>query len=250
MGSTEKFAVELRDLTLGHASAAPLVSCASASFAPATLTALIGRNGSGKSTLLRTLAGLSASYSGTILIGGDDLRSLPSSALARRMAFVSTRRIRVPSMSAREVAAMGRAPWTGWTGRLSDADSRAVDAAMQTAGIASLAGRPVDTLSDGEAQRVMIARAIAQATPLMLLDEPTSFLDLPGRFELASMLRTLAHDHHRCIIFSTHELDLALSCADMIAIIGDNTIYNMNIHAVRESKIITKLFGVIPSAIG
>lgn len=114
---------------------------------------------------------------------------------------------------------MGRAPYTDWIGRLSDADRRAVEAALAAVGMSDYASRTMDTMSDGECQRVMIARALAQDTPVILLDEPTSFLDLPGRYELAGLLSGIAREGGKTVVYSTHELDIARERCDAIALV-------------------------------
>lgn len=213
-------AVELRNvgLTAGHKI---LLRDVSASFGTGELVALIGRNGAGKSTLLRSIAGIHGGYTGTISIMGNP--NPDAAQRARSMAYVATGRIRLQAMRVSELVALGRAPLTGWAGRLCDADRRAIAEAMDLTGVTSMASRAIDTLSDGEAQRVMIARAIAQDTPVIMLDEPTSYLDIPARVELCRLLRTLA-DNGRCVIFTTHELDLASTYASTIALLHDRTL--------------------------
>ncbi|MCH5346394.1 MAG: ABC transporter ATP-binding protein [Muribaculaceae bacterium] len=218
--------IQLHDLCLAYGERR-LLDNANATFDRGTLTALIGRNGSGKSTLLRAIAALNRRYTGTIAIDGTDTLRLNASEMARLLAVVTTERVRIGNFSCRDVVATGRAPYTNWTGRLSAADNAIVDEAIATAGIEQFASRSISTLSDGEAQRVMIARAIAQQTPVMLLDEPTSFLDLPSRRHLAALLRRLATETGRCIIFSTHELDLATEFATSIALIDHATLTHL-----------------------
>lgn len=177
-----------------------------------TLTALVGRNGAGKSTLLRVLAGLDGKYAGRITIGG-------TGEMSRRVAVVTTERVRIANMRCTDVVALGRAPYTGWTARLSATDRAAVSRALADVGMAGYADRSMDTLSDGECQRVMIARALTQDTPVVLLDEPTSFLDVPNRWQIVRLLARLAHEQGKCILFSTHEIDIAMRLADKIMLI-------------------------------
>ncbi len=210
--------ITLNDLTLGYKSRI-LLKDVSASFGKATLTSLIGRNGTGKSTLLRAIAGLNPGYSGSILLDGKDLHSLAPSAIARTLAFVSTQRTRIPSMRCVDAVAMGRAPYTNWIGRMQKEDEEIVMRSLSEVGMESFAQRTLDTMSDGECQRVMIARALAQDTPIILLDEPTSFLDMPSRYDLVNLLNRLAHDQGKCILFSTHELDIATKKCDAVALI-------------------------------
>ncbi|MDE5903568.1 MAG: ABC transporter ATP-binding protein [Muribaculaceae bacterium] len=235
--------ISLRHLSLGYRSAT-LLDDVAAEFPQGTLTALIGRNGTGKSTLLRALAGLNPHYSGEILIDGTPLRELKGPELARRMAFVNTERTRIPNLRCRDVVAMGRAPYTNWIGRLADTDRQAVSDALRAINMEDYADRHMDRMSDGECQRIMIARALAQDTPNILLDEPTSFLDLPNRYRLVELLSQLAHTRNKCIIFSTHELDIALRRADRIALLADRTLYNLTAREMADSGLIPAKFGI------
>lgn len=235
--------IELSGLRIGYADRA-LLKDVNTIFHQSSLTALIGRNGSGKSTLLRALAGLNHSYSGRILIDGIDAAATSASTLARKMAFVNTERVRIPNLKCRDIVAMGRAPFTDWIGRLSPEDEKAIDEALAITGMESYASRTMDTMSDGECQRIMVARAIAQDTPNVLLDEPTSFLDLPGRYSLVSLLAEMAHSSGKTILFSTHELDIALRMADYVALIADYTIYNLPAHDMLDSGLVESRFGI------
>ncbi|WP_300921506.1 ABC transporter ATP-binding protein, partial [uncultured Duncaniella sp.] len=208
--------IHLKDFSIGFGSRT-LLDKVNTSFGKGQLTALIGRNGSGKSTLLRAIAGLNRQYSGDIILDGKDIRSLTPDRLARSLAFVTTERTRIPNLRCEDVVAIGRAPYTNWIGRMREIDRHIVSDAIRSVGMEGYAGRTMDTMSDGECQRIMIARALAQDTPVMLLDEPTSFLDMPNRYELVSLLRTLAHKKAKCVLFSTHELDVALRMCDSIA---------------------------------
>jgi iron complex transport system ATP-binding protein len=233
--------IELRDITLGFGSRT-LIESASTCFERGRITALLGRNGTGKSTLLRAIASLGEPLGGDIYIGGENLRGLSSEQLARRVAFVNTERIDVEALSVYDIVAIGRSPYTDWMGRLSADDEAVVRHAIKVAGVEHLADRSVDTLSDGECQRVMIARALAQDTPVILLDEPTSFLDLPNRYELCRLLAELAHNENKCIIFSTHELDIALSLADSIALVDTPQLVHLDTQTMIESGSIERLF--------
>jgi iron complex transport system ATP-binding protein len=177
---------------------------------------VLGRNGSGKSTLLRTLAGLLAPLAGTTRLQGENLARLPAGERARRIAVVLTERASSPGLTAHDVVALGRQPFTGWTGRLTAEDHSRIAAAFERAGAAAFRARLFDDLSDGERQRVMIARAIAQDARLLLLDEITAFLDLPGRVEVMTLLREHARATGATVILSSHDLDLSLQLADTI----------------------------------
>ncbi|MFE3555506.1 ABC transporter ATP-binding protein [Streptomyces sp. NPDC059193] len=180
------------------------------------LTVLLGPNGAGKSTLLRTLCGLLPPLDGRIRIGGADLAHQPPAALARRLAVVLTDRVDPGLLSVRELAGLGRHPHTGFTGRLTAADHAAVDWSLKAVGAEHLADRPAAELSDGERQRVLTARALAQEPEVVLLDEPTAFLDVPSRVALTVLLRDLARDKGLTVVVSTHDLELALRVADAV----------------------------------
>ncbi len=180
------------------------------------LVCLLGPNGAGKSTLMRTLAGLQPALSGDVLLDGDRPAELSARELARRLSIVLTERVDVGNLSTRDLVALGRHPYTDWWGNLTQHDEEVVRWAVRVVGAASLAERPVLELSDGERQKVMIARALAQEPLLILLDEPTAFLDLPRRVEVMGLLRNLARHTGRAILLSTHDLDLALRSADRL----------------------------------
>ena len=180
------------------------------------LTCLIGANGAGKSTLLRTIAGFQLPLEGTVLLGGDDVRALSPRQRAERMAVVLTDRPDVMCTTVWEMVATGRAPFTGFWGRLSGKDRNIVTRSLRLVGIERMADRTVASLSDGERQKVMIAKALAQQTPVVLLDEPTAFLDYPSRVEVMQLLLNIAHEEHKTVLLSTHDLDLALQTADRL----------------------------------
>ncbi len=213
----DKTIVSLRSFSVGYGHV-KLLENVDAGFDKGTLTALLGRNGTGKSTLLRAMAGLGP-YKGSVMVGGHELNRMGARHSARMLAFVSTEKTRIAALKCFDIVAMGRAPYTDWIGRMTDADMDAVYRALESVGMGKYASRTADTMSDGECQRVMIARALAQDTPVILLDEPTSFLDLPNRYELCVLLATLAHESDKCIVFSTHELDIAMALSDRIALI-------------------------------
>ena len=233
--------IELRNITLGYGSRT-LIEDATTLFECGNMVALLGRNGTGKSTLLRALAALGDVQQGEIYIDRRPLAELSRGELSRLVAFVTTERIDVEALTAYDLVAIGRSPYTNWMGRLSDDDRVAIERAMQIAGVAHMAERRVETMSDGECQRVMIARALAQDTRVILLDEPTAFLDLPNRYELCTLLSRLAHDEGKCVIFSTHELDIALSLADSIALVDTPHLVHLATPQMIASGNIERLF--------
>jgi len=220
MESEHIYTIRLHDLALGYGERV-LLRGANIGFGWGEFTALIGRNGTGKSTLLRTIAALTKPLEGRITLNGRPMEQMTPREIASEISFVSTEEVRVPNLRVADAVALGRAPYTGWTGRLSDDDRRAVVRALELVGMEGFARKSIDRLSDGERQRVMIARALAQDTPVILLDEPTAFLDLPNRYETGLLLRDLAHKQGKCIIFSTHDLNIALELCDTIAMLHD-----------------------------
>lgn len=180
------------------------------------LTCLVGTNGTGKSTLLRTMAGLVPPLGGRVCLDGAPLGSLPPRERAKLVAVVLTGRPEADHLTVAELVALGRTPHTGFSGRLGEADRAAVGRALRLAGLAGMEQRTVRTLSDGECQRAMVARALAQATPVVLLDEPTAFLDFPTKRALFALLARLAHTEGKSVLASTHDLELARQAADRI----------------------------------
>ncbi len=180
------------------------------------LTCLLGENGAGKSTLLRTLSGFLSPLAGEISILGRPLSSYKERELATVIGVVLTEKNNLQNMTVRELVGMGRSPYTGFWGRLSADDRRKVDDALSLVGIAALRDRMVQTLSDGERQKVMIAKALAQETPIIFLDEPTAFLDYPSKVEILHLLHSLSREMHKTIFLSTHDLELALQIADRL----------------------------------
>ena len=233
--------IELRDLSVGYGGRV-LLEGASCSLQGGRLVALLGRNGAGKSSLLRVLAGAQRPLAGRVVLGGVDLESKTAAERAKAVALVTTERVRVPDLRCRDLVGLGRAPYTGWMGRLAPDDQRIVAEALEAVDMSAYADRTMDTMSDGECQRVMIARAIAQDTPCVLLDEPTSFLDLPNRYELCLLLRNLARSRGKCIVFSTHELDIALRLCDDILLLDPPHLLYGTPAAMLETGHIARLF--------
>lgn len=180
------------------------------------LTCLLGKNGIGKSTLLRTLSAFQPALSGEIFMDGVALTSLSPKLRSRKIGVVLTEKPDVRNMSVEEMVGMGRSPYTGFWGALNDEDQQKINEAVQLVGIETLRQRMVHTLSDGERQKCMIAKALAQETPVILLDEPTAFLDFPSKVEMMQLLRRLAHERQKTIFLSTHDVELAMQLSDRI----------------------------------
>lgn len=210
------------------------------------LIALLGRNGVGKSTLLRALAGVAAPLKGRVLLGGKEIAAMTAHERARRIAFVTTEHVAVAHLRVHEVVAMGRAPYTGWFGTLSAEDERIVGESLERVGMGTFRDKALESLSDGERQRVMIARALAQDTPLMLLDEPTAFLDLPNRYQIALLLRELAHGTGKTVIFSSHDLSTAVQLCDALWVMTPGGVAAGAPEDLMQSGALDAMFGSTP----
>ncbi len=183
------------------------------------LVALLGQNGAGKSTLLRALTCDEKPLSGTIQVDGKNLAEMSQKERSRLIGLVSTDRIQAGALTVRELVALGRQPHTGFLGRLDDEDHEIVRQSMEDAGIIGKAEDYVASLSDGERQKAMIARALAQQTPIIILDEPTAFLDVASRIETMRLLQTLAHDRGKAVLLSSHDISQSLMLADELWLI-------------------------------
>ncbi|KAA6313787.1 iron complex transport system ATP-binding protein [termite gut metagenome] len=180
------------------------------------LTCLLGANGIGKSTLLRTLSAFQPKLAGDIIIQGKELEKYSEKELATVISIVLTEKPDIRNMTVYELISLGRTPYTGFWGTLDEEDKKIVGNALAWVKIGNLSHREVHTLSDGERQKVMIAKALAQETPVMLLDEPTAFLDFPSKVEIMQLLHGLSRQTNKTIFLSTHDLELALQIADKI----------------------------------
>jgi iron complex transport system ATP-binding protein len=220
--SGSKDIISLVDLAIGHGSAA-LLKNINLTVRPGEMVALIGRNGTGKSTLLKSMIGLLPLMEGSCILDGARMESYDLKRRARKVSYVSSHLSQLPSISVRELVSLGRMPFTGFLGRLAERDQIRINNALEAVRMASFASRKLEHLSDGERQRCMIARALAQDTPLMVLDEPTAFLDIPNKYDLIHLLSGF-RNQGKSIVYSTHDLDTAMHCADKIWVIYQNKI--------------------------
>lgn len=209
----------------------------------ASLTALVGPNGAGKSTLLRTLAGLQPPLAGEVAWMGRSLRDYTPRTLAQTVAVVLTARPESDALTARDVVSMGRMPYTGFGGRLSAADREIVAEAFDVTASSALADRRMGDLSDGERGRIMVAKALAQQTPVILLDEPTAFLDFPGRIGMLRLLDSLAGQHGKTILISTHDLELTFSTVGNVWLLSHEGLRQGSPRQLAEEGCIERLFG-------
>ena len=216
--------LRLENLTIGYRqknNRKTVATAITAQVLPGELTCLIGPNGAGKSTLLRTLSAFQPPLAGDISIDQPpgnprSVTTLTDRQLSRLIGVVLTGKPDVQNMTVEELVALGRSPYTGFFGRLTKADKDIVNDSIAMVGIPHLATRMVHTLSDGERQKMMIAKALAQQTPVILLDEPTAFLDYPSKADMLQLLRRLAHQAGKTILLSTHDMELALQTADRL----------------------------------
>ena len=214
--------LELRDLHIGYAEDAArhiVAEALEASLASGTLACLVGANGVGKSTLMRTLTGFQAALSGEVRLDGRALGAYAPRELSERVGVVLTERESVPDLTVEEVVAIGRMPYTNFWGTLRVADRKAVDEAIALVGIGHLRHKKIGCVSDGERQKTMIAKALAQQTGIILLDEPTAFLDYGSKVSVMRLLRQLAHEQGKAILLSTHDLEIAFQTADEVWIL-------------------------------
>ncbi|PWA05448.1 ABC transporter ATP-binding protein [Flavobacterium psychrotolerans] len=188
------------------------------------LVALIGANGIGKSTLLRTLTGIQKPLSGSVFLNNTNIQEYEPLALAQQMSLVLTEKLPPSNLTVFELIALGRQPYTNWIGKLTPQDITKVNEAMHLTQISSLATKKHYEISDGQLQKVLIARALAQDTPLIILDEPTTHLDLLHKVSVFKLLKKLAHETGKCILFSTHDIDMAIQLTDEIIIMTPQTV--------------------------
>ena len=229
--------LELRDLYIGYAEDAGrhiVAEALSASLPKGTMACLVGANGVGKSTLMRTLSGFQPALRGEVLVDGKRLEEYNPRELSERVGVVLTERESVPDLTVEEVVAIGRMPYTNFWGRLTAADRRAVDEAIALVGIEHLRHKKIGRVSDGERQKAMIAKALAQQTGIILLDEPTAFLDYGSKVSVMRLLRQLAHEQGKAILLSTHDLEIAFQTADEVWMLQRNGLQTGSLDALEQ----------------
>jgi iron complex transport system ATP-binding protein len=209
---------------------------------------MLGQNGCGKSTLLRTLAGLQPALGGSFEIGNSPLPIANSPKEASQIALVLTERLSLDNTTVRDVVAMGRYPYTSFLGGISIEDEHIIEQALEAVGFSNTQSKILNSKfndhSDGEKQRALITKAIAQETPIILLDEPTAHLDLPNRIKVLQLLRRLAHEQQKTILISTHELELAIQLSDRILLISEQGIKLDTPANLRNRNAFTEAFGM------
>ena len=229
--------LELRDLYIGYAEDAGchiVAEALSASLPKGTMACLVGANGVGKSTLMRTLSGFQPALRGEVLVDGKRLDEYNPRELSERVGVVLTERESVPDLTVEEVVAIGRMPYTNFWGKLRVADRKAVDEAIALVGIEPLRHKKIGCVSDGERQKAMIAKALAQQTGIILLDEPTAFLDYGSKVSVMRLLRQLAHEQGKAILLSTHDLEIAFQTADEVWMLQRNGLQTGSLDALEQ----------------
>ena len=213
----KQFSCRLNGLTAGYKSAnGNVIVCENLSveLTASSLTCLLGPNGGGKSTLLKTLTGVIPPISGEIEINGVYMKSLDRMEIARIVSVVLTEKGHYNAMTGLDLVAMGRTPYTGFFGRLKKIDRDKINEAIEMTGVANLLDKKLTAVSDGERQKLFIAKALAQDTPFIVLDEPTAFLDFPSKVEIFKLMKKLANQQNKTVLMSTHDLDIALPLSD------------------------------------
>ena len=220
MKEENRFNIELSNLTIGYeqSDGSPLEIMNGVNFSASSgeMVALIGSNGIGKSTLLRSMVGFLKYFSGNIKINGKELNEFGAKEVAQIMSFVSTDKVSVPNMTVFDLVAYGRFPYTNWIGKLTDNDKNIVAESIEKVGLSGFENRLITQISDGERQRAMIARAVAQDTSVIILDEPTAFLDVSNKYEIFHLLQILTREKGKTIVLSTHDLNIALREVDKL----------------------------------
>lgn len=241
MNSKVQHIISLKDLSIGYQGAENLLDGVNVNVGQGELVALIGKNGSGKSTLLRTIAALKKPVAGMLTIDDKPNSSFPIHELARILSFVESGSAPLENLSVYELVSVGRHPYTNWWGRLGSKDEEKIMEAIGFVGMQDFLGIAVNRLSDGERQRVMIARALAQETQILLLDEPTAFLDLPNKFEIISLLHRLK-EAGKSIVYSTHDLETAFLFADKCWVINEKQILEGSVEDLGMQNVFSVLF--------
>ncbi len=248
MDESREFYFYTKGLAVGY-QGIPLVKNIELRVRRGEIVTLIGPNGAGKTTILKTLIQQLPSVNGAVVLDGTDMRKQTDVQLSKKMSVVLTERVRTELMTCEEVVAAGRYPYTGRFGRLTDKDRRIVEEAMELVHIQELAGRDFGKISDGQKQRVLLAKAFCQEPKLLVLDEPTSFLDIRFKLEFLSILQKMSREHNLTVIMSLHELELAERISDKIVCVkGDRVDRFGTPEEVFTSGYIESLFGVASGA--
>ncbi len=237
--------IKITNLSIGYQSRKNTTCIAeniNLSLSKGQLVCLLGKNGIGKSTLLRTLTNVQPKLSGEITLGGKNLETIPNAELARKMSLVLTERIPESNLTVYELIALGRQPYTNWIGNLTQEDHNYIEDAILQTNIEEIIHKKHYELSDGQLQKVMIARALTQNTKIITLDEPTAHLDIHNKIEIFNLLKKLTQKLHKTVLISTHEIHLALQLADELWLMTDNEIISGKTESLIANESVAKLF--------
>ena len=220
--------LQLKELEIGYQKKSQTFSVAqniNVELKSGELVCLMGPNGAGKSTLIRTISGNQKPLSGKVILSGKNIRDYSAKGLSKKLSIVLTERVQAGMLTAYEVVALGRYPHINWTGKLDKKDHEIIERSIEMASASGLANRLLSELSDGERQKIMVARALAQEPEIMILDAVTAFLDLPRRIEIMHLFKDLAYRTNTAILLSTHDMDLALRNADCLWLMPKNGLF-------------------------
>jgi iron complex transport system ATP-binding protein len=245
MSSSIKNSIETKNLHIGYQqkkSVSTIQKNISVQLHNGELVGILGKNGIGKSTLLRTLTGVQDAISGEVLIQGKNIKSYSLKELSSLISLVLTERLPESQLTVYELVALGRQPYTNWIGRLEKKDIEKINWALEQTEILSLANRHFNELSDGQLQRVLIARALAQDTQIILLDEPTAHLDMHHTIKIFKLLKKLSKEANKTIIITTHEVNLAINSSDQLILLTDKEVVAGSKELLIESNSFDHLF--------
>jgi len=245
LNTTKKHIITTSNLNIGYASKKKVTTIASnldIELNAGNLVCLLGENGIGKSTLLRTLTKVQPALSGAIFIDNDNLNKLSNLELSKKLSLVLTEKLPESSLTVFELVALGRQPYTNWIGQLSSKDLEIIQQALQQTNTQHLAQSKYYQLSDGQLQKVLIARALAQNTDVIILDEPTAHLDIHHTIETFKLLKDLSIEYGKTIIISTHEINLALQLADVLWLMTPQKFITGKTNQLIENNQLNSLF--------
>lgn len=226
--STENNIIATQELHIGYQSKGKTNTIAAnlnLRLASGQLISLVGANGVGKSTLLRTLTGIQKPLHGTVFLNENNIHEIPSTDLAQELSLVLTEKLPANNLTVYEIIALGRQPYTNWLGQLSETDHQKIKQAIALTQIEHLTTKKHHEISDGQLQIVLIARALAQDTPIIILDEPTTHLDLVHKVSVFKLLKRLSSETNKCILFSTHDVDLAIQLSDQMIVMTEDQVH-------------------------
>ncbi len=232
----------LKDLQIGYNTSGPIGPVYNTTIARGKFTVVLGQNGIGKSSLIRTLSGLQEPLCGTVEIEEKNIDTIPLRERSRYIGIVLTEKIQVTNYTVREYVGLGRYPYTNWVNKFSDSDWAIIDKAIQETKLQHLANRRVSELSDGEQQKVQIAKVLAQETPIIILDEPTAHLDIHHKIQLFKILKRQVSDNNKTVIMASHEVNLSLKLSDQMILLIDDQAYCGTAQELVNQNKIQKLF--------